>query len=91
MLQQEAYRVAARPGGGQQHECYLTVVILDTLRLAGADVALQATRAVTAVAGMAFVAIQGGNTQPALIRQDLVALQPVVEAMDAAAQTLGVH
>jgi hypothetical protein len=40
---------------------------------------------------MAFVAIQDGNTQPALIRQGFVTLQPVVHVMDAAPQTLGIH
>ena len=40
---------------------------------------------------MAFVPIQYGNTKTALIRQGLVALQPVVDVMDAAAQTLGIH
>src|SRR5664279_4002334 len=91
MIQQETDRVAARPSAGQQHQGYLAVVILGTLRLVGADGALQASRTVAAVAGMAFVAIQDGHAQPAMIRQDLVALQPVVDVMNAAPQTLGIH
>ena len=82
MIQQEADRVAARPGGGQQQQGCLAVVILGTLGLAGVDGALQTSRTVAAAAGMAFVAVQDGYAQPAMIRQDLVALQPVVDVMN---------
>lgn len=52
------------------------MIELRPVRLADVDDSFQATRTVAEVAGMAFVAIQGRDGDPMIIRQRLVALQP---------------
>ena len=76
MIQQEAYRFTARPCAGQQHQRYLPVVELRAIRIPCVNGSLEATRTVLAVAGMALVAINGGDAGSVMIRQRLVTLQP---------------
>lgn len=70
MIEEEANWFAATARAGQQHDRYLPVVELRAVRLAvlAVDGSLQAARTVLEIAGMAFVAIQDSDRDPAMIR-----------------------
>src|ERR1035438_2205787 len=51
----------------------------------------EAARTVLQIAGVALMAIKGGNADPAMVRQRFVALQPVIDMVDPLSQSLGIH
>ncbi len=91
MIQHQAYGLAARPRGGQQQERHLPVVELSAIRVPGVNGSFETARTVLEVAGMALVAIQDGDADPAMIRQRFVALQPVIDMVNPLPQAFGVH
>ena len=52
---------------------------------------LETARTVLQIAGVALMAIEGGNADPAVVRQRLVAFQPVIDVVDPLPQSLGIH
>ena len=52
---------------------------------------LKTARTVLQIAGVALMAIEGGNADPAVVRQRLVAFQPVIDVVDPLPQSLGIH
>src|ERR1022692_1380725 len=91
MIQQEAYGLATRARGGQQHQRYLPVVVLDAIHVPGVDSSLQTTRTVAEIAGVTFVTIQDSDSDAVIIRQRSVALQSVVDVVNPLPQSRGIH
>src|SRR5579863_4671860 len=91
MIQQEAYGLATRARGGQQHQRYLSVVVLSVIRVPSVDRSLQATRTVAEIAGVTFVTIQDSGSDAVIIRQCFVALQLIVDVVNSPPQSRGIH
>jgi hypothetical protein len=90
-IQQQPERVAARPSASNQQPGYLAVVILCAIPLLGFDGAREASRAVTAIAGVTFVAIQHRHADSMNVGQRLVSLQTFVDVMNALSQLIGIN
>jgi hypothetical protein len=91
MVQQQAYGFAARPRPGQQHECDLPVVELRAIRISGVNGSFEAARTMLEITGVALVAIQDSDADPAMIRQGFVSLQPVIDMMNSLPQSRRIY
>src|ERR1022692_1300022 len=91
MIQQKAYGFAAGPLTGQQHECDLPVVELRAIRIPGVSGSFEAARTMLEVAGVALVAIEDNDTDPAMVWQCFVSLQLVIDMVNPPPQTFGIH
>src|SRR6266705_3964 len=91
MIQKQTNRLAARRRTGQQPQRHLPVIELNAISGLKMDGSLQAAEAMTQVTGVALVAIHNGYAHPLRIRQGLVALESIVNVVNALSQFAGIH
>ncbi len=83
MIQKQAYGIAAGSRGGHKHDGDLPVVELSAIGIPGMDSSFETARTVLQIAGVTLMAIDNGDADPAMIRQCFIALQPVIDMVDA--------
>jgi hypothetical protein len=83
--------MGSHPGRASGNSISVPVIELCALRLAGMYGSLQAPRTVAEVAGMALVAVHDSDSNPAMVRQRFVALQPVIDVVSSLPQPFSVH